>query len=247
MYQQNETGLAKNMANFEKMVVFVSGLGEYFNPSNEILRLQSLENLLSATKQAFETLSVAEAARSKAITERESVFKSLGFLITRVSNALKASGSSAPINEGVYALVRKLRGRRATPRKTSEEKEAAKAIGKEIKEISSSQMSFDSRIDNFDKLVKLLESIPEYAPNEPDLTISALNNLRALLSEKNTGVINARAALSMARINRDKLLYRDASGIIDVSLGVKYYIKSVFGATSPQFDEISSLEFVKRK
>lgn len=247
MYQQNETGHAKNMANFEKLVVLVAGLGEFFNPSNEMIKFQSLENLLSATKLTFDALYVAETAKKKAISERELVFEPLGIFITRVSNALKASGSPDPINEGVYTLVRKLRGRRATPRKTIEEKEAAKAIGKEIKEISSSQMSFDSRIDNFDKLVKLLESIPEYAPNEPDLTISALNNLRVLLSEKNTAVINARAALSMARINRDKLLYRDASGIIDVSLGVKYYIKSVFGATSPQFDEISSLEFVKRK
>jgi hypothetical protein len=43
-------------------------------------------------------------------------------------------------------LVRKIQGVRATPKKTEEEKAAMEAEGKAPKEISSAQMSFDSRI-----------------------------------------------------------------------------------------------------
>lgn len=51
-----------------------------------------------------------------------------------------------------------------------EEKQAAQAEGKEVNEISSCQMSYDSRLDNFDKLAKLFASVPEYAPNPTELT-----------------------------------------------------------------------------
>ncbi|HAZ01680.1 MAG TPA: hypothetical protein DCY97_05810, partial [Marinilabiliales bacterium] len=57
---------------------------------------------------------------------------------------------------------------------TEEEKQAASSEGKEVVEISASQMSFTNRIANFDKLIELLKSIREYTPNESDLTVTAL-------------------------------------------------------------------------
>jgi len=35
-------------------------------------------------------------------------------------------------------------------------------------------MSFDSNLNNFDKLIKLLVTVSQYAPNENELTVSAL-------------------------------------------------------------------------
>ena len=144
-------------------------------------------------------------------------------------------------------LVRKLQGRRATPKMTAEEKEAALAEGKEVNEFSSSQMSYDSRLDNFDKLVKLLTSVPEYAPNETELTTASLTTLYNDLSAKNTAVINAAVLLSNARIERNEVLYTPITGVVDLSVDIKLYVKSVFGATSPQYKSISGLAFIKRK
>jgi hypothetical protein len=67
-----------------------------------------------------------------------------------------------------------LQGRRATPKMTEEKKQAALAAGKEIVEVSSSQMSIDSQLENFDKLIKLLVSISEYATNESELTFDGI-------------------------------------------------------------------------
>lgn len=144
-------------------------------------------------------------------------------------------------------LVRKLQGRRSTPKMTDEEKQAAEAEGKEVKESSSSQMSYDSRLDNFDKLVKLLASVPEYAPNETDLTTESLTALYADLSAKNTAVINATVPLNNARIVRDQILYSALTGIVGISVDVKTYVKSVFGATAPQYKAISGLKFTSLK
>ena len=75
------------------------------------------------------------------------------------------------------ALVRKIQGKRATAKTTEAEKAAATAEGKDIKEKSSSQMSYDNRLDNLDKLIQLLSSIPLYTPNEAELKVASLKNL----------------------------------------------------------------------
>ena len=81
------------------------------------------------------------------------------------------------LSTSAKTLVRKIQGSRATAKKTEEEIATEKAEGKETKEISSSQMSYDSRLDNFDKLIKLLTSVTLYAPNEADLKVTALTTI----------------------------------------------------------------------
>lgn len=112
--------------------------------------------------------------------------------------------------------------------------------GKEIVEISSSQTSFDSLLNNFDKMIKLLVTILEYAPNESELTIVALSAYYEDLMAKNQVVINAETALNNLRIIRNVLLYKEVTGIVDVANAVKVYIKSVFGATSLQYKQLQA-------
>jgi len=181
----SETGHAKNVATFEKLVTNVTGLGEVYNPSKESTQLASLNNLLGTAKAAINDFNAAEAIWKNAVKARELAFNPLSKFITRVNNALKASGSSSLIDETAMTLIRKLQGRRATPKMTDEEKQAAEAEGKEVKESSSSQMSYDNRLDNFDKLIKLLASVTEYAPNEPKFSVDGLKALNNNLNNKN--------------------------------------------------------------
>jgi hypothetical protein len=126
---------------------------------------------------------------------------------------------------------------------TEDEKKVAAEAGNEVNEISSSQMSFNSRIDNLDKLIKLLTSVTAYAPNEADLKVTSLTTLLTDLKAKNTAVITAEPPLTNARIARNDVLYKAGTGVVDTSLDVKTYVKSVFGATSPQYKTISGLKF----
>lgn len=196
----NETGHAKNVATFEKLVTNVTGLGTVYNPAKESIQPAALNALLGAAKAAINGFNAAEALWKNAVKAREQVFDPLSKFITRVNNALKASGSSSLIDEAAMTLFRKLQGRRATPKMTDEEKQAAEAEGKEVNESSSSQMSFDNRLDNFDKLIKLLASVPEYAPNEPELSVEGLTALYNDLNSKNLAVIAAEVPLTNARI-----------------------------------------------
>ena len=125
------------------------------------------------------------------------------------------------------------------------EKIAAAADGKPIVSISSSRMSFDSRLDNLDKLIKLLTTVPAYAPNEADLKVTALTTLYNDLKTKNSAAVTAETALKSARIARADVLYKPTTGLVTTSLDVKTYIKSVYGSTSPQYKMASGLKFVE--
>ncbi|MFA9392967.1 MAG: hypothetical protein ACERKD_24380 [Prolixibacteraceae bacterium] len=243
----SETGHAKNVATFEKLVSTITGLGAVYNPSKESTKLPALNSLLGNAKVAINDFNAAEATWKNAVKVRELAFKPLSKFITRVNNSLKASGSSSLIDESAMSLIRKLQGRRATPKMADEEKQAAEAEGKTVKESSSSQMSFDSRLDNLDKLIKFLASVTEYAPNEPELAVDGLTALYNDLSGKNSDVINASVPLTNARIARNNVLYSPLTGVIDISVDVKTYVKSVFGATSPQYKSISGLRFTSSK
>jgi len=247
MASTSETGHAKNVANFETLITNVTGFGTAYNPSKESIKLPALNALLETAKGAIKNINSAEAAYKNAVNAREVAFEPLSKLITRVNNSLKASGSSSLVDESAMSLIRKLQGRRASPKMTDEEKQAAVAEGKTVKESSSSQMSFDSRLDYLDKLIKMLASVTEYTPNEPELTVDGLTALYNGLSSKNVNVINASVPLNNARIERKNVLYTPLSGVVDISVDVKMYVKSVFGATSPQYKSISGLTLINRK
>ncbi len=245
MASTSETGHAKNAANFESIIADVTSYGAIYNPSKTTLKLPALNTQLIASKSAISAVSAAEATTKLAISARDVVFKGLSPLSTKVINALKATDTTDQVDEAARTLVRKIQGRRATPKKTEEQKKAAAEAGSEIVEISTSQMSFDSRIDSFDKLIKLLLSISLYAPNEADLKVTALTAVLNDMKAKNMAVTNAEVSLNNARIARNDVMYKANSGMVDVALDVKTYIKSVFGATSPQFKKISNIKFSK--
>ena len=111
------------------------------------------------------------------------------------------------------------------------------------KQVSSSQMSFDNRIVNFDRLIQLLITIPEYAPNETDLKTASLTTYWQSLQTSNATAGEAETNLENARIARNEVLYLPSAGLVDVASAVKLYVKSVFGATSAQFKQVSALTF----
>jgi hypothetical protein len=240
-----ETGHAKNVANFGKLYSICSGYGTAYNPSKSALSLRALSTMQSESQNCLTVVHSAFSVYKNAIAEREVAFKPFSKFITRVMNALKASESTEEIDEKASSLVLKLQGRRASAKLTEEEKQTLAEEGKEQKEISSSQLSFDSRIDNFDKLIALLSSIPAYNPNEEDLKLDALKAYLEDLKSKNAAVVETSTALSNARISRNSVLYKENSGLVDTAQDVKSYVKSVFGAGAPQFKQVSGLEFRK--
>ena len=243
MTSTSETGHQKNVANFDELISFATGYGTYYNPSKASIKIDALKTLSAQAKAAINAVSAAEPAYKSAVAAREVAFEPLSKLTTRVMNSIKATDTTEQVDENARTLVRKIQGVRATAKKTEEEIKALAEQGKEVVEISTSQMSFDSRLDNFFKLIQLLSSVPEYSPNETELKIEHLNTILDDLKAKNTAVVETTTPLSNARISRNDILYRNDVGLCDVAMDVKTYIKSVFGATSPQYKQVSKIKF----
>ena len=247
MTNTSETGHAKNVTNLESLITSIVALETSYNPSRDSIKLPALQALLTASTESLNAVNIAQATYSNAVAARKVAFEPFGKLITRVMNSLKASGTSTQVVQSARTIVRKLQGRRASAKITEEEKKALEAEGKEVNQISASQMSFDNRIENFDRLIMLLSSIPLYNPNEEELKVETLKALHNQLKEKNSEVILPIVQLSNSRMTRNKILYSENTGLVDVALDSKTYIKSIFGATSPQYKQISKLRFIRPK
>lgn len=243
MVSTSETGHAKNVSSFDELISFTTGYGATFNPSKALIKLPALQAQGIAAKNSISAVNAALSAYSNAVSAREVAFEPLSRLSTRILNALKATDTTTQVDESAQTIIRKIQGKRATAKKTDAEKQALAADGKVVKESSSSQMSYDSRLDSFDKLVKLLTSVPLYAPNEAELKVATLTALYTDLKTKNATVVNATTALSNARIARNDIMYKATTGLVDVATDTKSYIKSLYGATSPQYKQVSKLEF----
>ncbi|MGE0076604.1 MAG: hypothetical protein AB7S48_01965 [Bacteroidales bacterium] len=117
MASTSETGHAKNVANFEKLVIETAAFGENFNPSKAALKPAALNTLLDTAKAAIAAVNSAEPAYKNAVSTRDSAFSPFGKLITRVNNAIKASDTTVQEDESVRTIIRKLQGRRASAKK----------------------------------------------------------------------------------------------------------------------------------
>ncbi|WP_426328611.1 hypothetical protein [Pedobacter sp. R-06] len=243
MSKTNETGHAKNVANFETLLSYVTGYGAVYNPSNANIQLSSLTEKATAAKTINEQVHDAAAKNSNAIALRDLAFKPLKQLSTRVLSAVKANSVAQPVLDNAVSHHRKIQGQRATAKLTAEEKNNLAANGTVVNQVSASQQSYDNLLDTLDKQIKLLATIPQYAPNEVDLQLASLTTLYNDLLQKNRDVVANTSQLSTLRINRNNALYDAETGIVALAQDVKNYVRSVFGSTSPQYKQISGIPF----
>ncbi|HBX53046.1 MAG: hypothetical protein A2275_08015 [Bacteroidetes bacterium RIFOXYA12_FULL_35_11] len=269
MASNSETGHAKNVANFDVLYSTCVGLGTTFNPAKASIKPPALLIVLTNSKNAMSALNSTLPAYHLGVDVREAAFDPLDKLITRVSSSLKSSDVTVQVIDTAKTYTRKIQGRRAKPKKaldafidsTHKSKNALdafiestheqKTTNLEVtplpvpdhKEISASQLSYDNRLDNLDKLIKLLGSVPQYIPNEADLKVTALTTIYNDLKTKNSAVITATTPLTNARMARNNILYKEKTGLFAIATDVKAYVLSIDGPRSPIYKQVSKLKF----
>ena len=239
MSKQNETGHAKTVANFRVVLAACQGYGATYNPSRTELTVTELISRADAGETILDNVRSAFQVEKDAINARETPFKLLSKLGTRIINGLGAFNASQKVIDDARFLVNKLTGRRAASG-------SAATPTNPTNTISVSQMSYDMRVDSFEKLVKLVEAQASYAPNEVEMQVATLKTHAQTLKTLNNSAVTARIALDNARIARDKALYSDVNSICNIALDVKKYVKYLYGATAAEYKQISSLSFSKR-
>ncbi len=235
----SETGHAKNIANFQDLIAFVTGYGTTYNPSKAALKLENLQAKVDAEQVRLSTVIDKNTNYNNAINERVAVFDNIKVLGTRIVSALSITDASKETIDDAKGFNRKLQGKRASSKIDTPADPATPAP----KTISASQQSYDQIVQHLNGLIATIQSETSYSPNETDLKVAALTAKSKDMLKKNNAVATQYAGVSNARIARDKGLYGEKTGLVSIANDVKDYVKSIFGYTSPEFKQISKIAF----
>ena len=242
MASVSETGHAKNVANLQDLISFVTGYGATYNPTKNALKLPQLNALAIASQASLADVVTKNTAYNNKVNERVVAFSNLKALSTRLINALQTTDATTQKVADAKAFNKKLQGVRAKAITTPPDPNTPAPTT-----ISTSQQSYDQQIQHLAGIISVLQSEPSYAPNENDLKIVTLTAKQTDLTAKNNAVATAYTNVSNSRISRDTTLYGTDTGLLDIATEVKKYVKSVYGATSPQFAQVKGIVFTKKR
>ena len=170
-----------------------------------------------------------------AVADREIAIAPLGKKSTKVLNYSKSINISATDKENIAHQVKKIRG---DSKVKNINPETTEATG-----ISTSQMSYDSRIANLDILINMASSHSEYEPNEGDIRITNLQTYQQELTTLSGLVNSAGNELLTARLNRNNILYFSENNVVKLMNEVKAYLKSLGQEGLPYYKAFLKLKF----
>ena len=242
MASTSETGHAKNVANFQDLIEFVTGYGATYNPSKASLKLPQLIALKASAEGNLTDVITKNTNYNNKVNERITAFSGLKAYSTRLVNALQTTDATSETVGNAKTFNRKLQGKKASASQTPTDPNTPAPTT-----ISTSQQSYDQLIQHLAGLNSVLDAETSYTPNEIDLQTATIQTKIADLNAKNTAVATAYTSISNSRIARNETLYSATTGLVETANEVKKYVKSVFGASSPQFAQVKGIEFKKPK
>ena len=256
-----ESGHSKNVASLLKLNQHIATLGASYNPANANLTTTAFATLYANADAKVNGTNTTFTNWKDATNQREIEFNKLRKLSTQLLGALQSTTATQQTVDDFAFLVKKLRG-------SSKPKSTKPSAGKlsnpnppiaidpgtvptdpnpptDTSTISTSQQSFDSRIQHFTKMILLLESQPTYAPNEVEFQVPTLQTKNTVISALNDTANTTYASLKTARIDRNTFLYAANTGLLDLVKQSKAYIKSIYGAESQQYHACTAIKFYR--
>lgn len=243
MPSTSEVGHARNVANLQKLSQQVSVYNLY-NPPVQNLTIANLQGLYATANAKLVEVEDKRNANKNAIALRQTAFENLKPILTRIINRLEILGLMTGTLDQAKSLNRSIQGspkKRSVSAKTDDEQPSTN------NSISTSRQSFTQQAENFGILLQLLATIPNYDPNEDELKLTNLNTYKDSLINATQFVDQTEAELNIKLIERDQILYAEETGLYSIAQNVKKYVKSLYGATSPEYETISPITFKNQK
>ena len=240
MSSTSEVGHAKNVANLQKITQQVTTYSLY-NPPIENITVANLQTLYTTATAKLAEVEHKRNVNKNAIIIRQTAFENLKSTCTKIVNLLEILGLPQGTLDQARSMNRAIQG---SSKKTTTPPEEGKEASKTA---STSRQSFTQQAENFGILLQLLATISGYTPNEEDLKLNNLTTYHASLMSATQGVDQTEAELNTKLIERDKILYAEGTGLYTIAQNIKKYVKSLYGATSPEYTNVSAIEFTNRK
>ena len=240
MPSQSEVGHTKNVANLQKLTEQVN-VYTLYNPPVDNLKLVNLQTLYTTASTKLSEVEDKRHANKNAITLRQSAFENLKSTCTKIINLLDILGLSQGTLDQAKSLNRTIQG--GQKKTTTPPQDPNNQQPTTNNSISTSRQSYTQQAENFGILLQLLSTIPSYTPNEDDLKLINLNIYKDSLVSSTQAVDQTEAELNNKLIERDNILYADGTGLYSIAQNVKKYVKSLYGATSPEYTTVSAIKF----
>ncbi len=176
MASTSETGHAINVANFEELISYCIGYGGSYNPVKLALQIVAMQGLRTTAQGNIQTVNAFAVALINVINARQIAFEPLKALATRIVNALDATNATNELVKDAKTINRKIQGERKTKatNPTTPTPPAPPAppipptgptgptpVPPTPTQISVSQQSYDSLLENFDRLT-VFDSISNF-------------------------------------------------------------------------------------
>lgn len=236
MSKQYETGNAKNLANLQKLIEHIS-LYTAYNPPVDNLKIDNLNILFTNTLNVLTQVEEKRSLKKNAIYVRQEKYQSLRSITTRIINQLEILN----LSDGVLAQAKYFKKLICGTKRRK--KQINEVVEEEKKTISTSRQSYTQLADNFSKLIQLLTTVASYNPNIEELKLANLILYHTSLVESTKKVDQTEAALNAKLIERNNILYKSETSLHTIAQNVKKYVKSVYGASSPEYTNISKIKF----
>jgi hypothetical protein len=253
MASTSETGHSKNVSNFESLTILCSTLGNVYNPPKPQLSIGAMNSQLVSAQNALSDVFTQKAIIFQAIQARREQTTILEDRVMQVINLFEIVDVPIEVVKAAKALKNKILGRRSGNAASTETPQSnADTTGPETntnlspRTISTSQLSFDKKVEHFERMIQLLATEPNYTPNEPDLNVNGLNSLLSTLRQVDTSLKNAQVTYKGYLDQRDQILYKDEVGLVFIGSDVKKYLKGVFGVNSAAYKQAKPLQFTKK-
>jgi hypothetical protein len=252
MASQSETGHAKNLANLKLLNDLLIQLGATYNPTNNLLSMASITALITQCQTDYDGWANKLTIYKVKTDLREIAFEPISKLVTAINSSVQQLNEPQQTFNDVQAFVSKIHGAEKKIKANAAVRLADPSTTPPLTDpnplptdpISTSQQSYDSVVKNFDLLIQRLQTIPTYTPNETALQIANLQTQYANLNVLNADAGSATNSLNIARNQRNLTFYAPQTGLYDITLKIKKYLKSNT-ATQNAYSQATKLKFVK--
>jgi hypothetical protein len=238
MASTSESGNAINIANYKRIVDLCTEFGAFYQPTTTEITIASMTAQWTAV-DALHTAYLDALDETKIpINDREILFDKLRILSVRSRNLYESTKASSLSKNDAKGFVRKITGSSVKFPKLANNVP-------DPKHVSNSHQSFVNQADNFNQLLNLYKKDVNYTTNEADLSVTSLENFHAEVRAANENVWKVLSHAIKLRTERDHGLYDIETGVIDVTLACKKYVRGVYGAKSPEAKAVSRI-YLKR-
>lgn len=203
MASTSEVGHAKNVANFQDLIEFISAYGANYNPSKNTLKLpQIIAQKAEAENNLAEVITKNTDYNNK-VNLRVDAFSDVRALATRLIAALQTTDASKETIADAKTFNNKIQGKGS-----STQKPPLNPNDPPPKTISTSQQSYDQIIQHLAGLKAVLEAEVSYTPNETDLQIATIDGKIEDLTQKYSSCANLHRGKQCKNPQKQKPLHQ---------------------------------------